>query len=91
MTEASARHILVDTEEKCLQLKEKIQEGEDFAEIARIHSNCPSKAQGGDLGKFGPGMMVKEFDEVVFSADVNSLQGPVKTPVSYTHLRAHET
>ena len=74
MTEASARHI-----------KEKIQEGEDFAEIARIHSNCPSKAQGGDLGKFGPGMMVKEFDEVVFSADVNSLQGPVKTQFGY-HL-----
>ena len=85
MTEASARHILVDTEEKCLQLKEKIQKGEDFAEIARIHSNCPSKAQGGDLGKFGPGMMVKEFDEVVFSADVNSLQGPVKTQFGY-HL-----
>ena len=85
MTEASARHILVDTEEKCLQLKEKIQEGEDFAEIARIHSNCPSKAQGGDLGKFGPGMMVKEFDEAVFSADVNSLQGPVKTQFGY-HL-----
>jgi len=76
---------LVDTEEKCLQLKEKIQEGEDFAEIARIHSNCPSKAQGGDLGKFGPGMMVKEFDEAVFSADVNSLQGPVKTQFGY-HL-----
>lgn len=85
MTEASARHILVDTEEQCLQLKEKIQEGEDFAEIARIHSNCPSKAQGGDLGKFGPGMMVKEFDVVVFSADVNSLQGPVKTQFGY-HL-----
>ena len=85
MTEASARHILVDTEEKCLQLKEKIKEGEDFAEIARIHSNCPSKAQGGDLGKFGPGMMVKEFDEVVFSADVSSLQGPVKTQFGY-HL-----
>ena len=85
MTEASARHILVDTEEQCLQLKEKIQEGEGFAEIARIHSNFPSKAQGGDLGKFGPGMMVKEFDEVVFSADVNSLQGPVKTQFGY-HL-----
>ena len=85
MTEASARHILVDTEEQCLQLKEKIQEGEDFAEIARKHSNCPSKAQGGDLGKFGPGMMVKEFDEVVFSADVSSLQGPVKTQFGY-HL-----
>jgi len=85
MTEASARHILVDTQEKCLQLKEKIQEGEDFAEVARKHSNCPSKAQGGDLGKFGPGMMVKEFDEVVFSADVSSLQGPVKTQFGY-HL-----
>ena len=45
----------------------------------------PSKAQGGDLGQFGPGMMVKEFDEVVFSADVNTLQGPVKTQFGY-HL-----
>ena len=61
------------------------QAGEDFADIARAHSSCPSKAQGGDLGQFGPGMMVKEFDEVVFSADVNTLQGPVKTQFGY-HL-----
>ena len=85
MTVATARHILVDTEEQCQQLKERIENGEDFAEIARAHSSCPSKAQGGDLGKFGPGMMVKEFDEVVFSADVNTLQGPVKTQFGY-HL-----
>jgi peptidyl-prolyl cis-trans isomerase C len=85
MTVASARHILVDTEEQCLQLKDRINAGEDFAEIARAYSNCPSKAQGGDLGQFGPGMMVKEFDEVVFSADVNSLQGPVKTQFGF-HL-----
>ncbi|MCI5106729.1 MAG: peptidyl-prolyl cis-trans isomerase [Pseudomonadales bacterium] len=85
MTVATARHILVDTESECLALKERIENGEDFAEIAREHSNCPSKAQGGDLGQFGPGMMVKEFDEVVFSADVNSLQGPVKTQFGY-HL-----
>ena len=82
---ASARHILVDTEAECIQLKDKIDGGEDFAEIAKAHSNCPSKAQGGDLGQFGPGMMVKEFDEVVFSADVNTLQGPVKTQFGY-HL-----
>jgi peptidyl-prolyl cis-trans isomerase C len=85
MTTATARHILVDTEEQCLDLKEKILAGEDFADVAKAHSNCPSKAQGGDLGQFGPGMMVKEFDEVVFSADVNSLQGPVKTQFGY-HL-----
>lgn len=85
MTTATARHILVETEAECLQLKDRINAGEDFADIARAHSNCPSKAQGGDLGQFGPGMMVKEFDEVVFSADVNSLQGPVKTQFGY-HL-----
>ncbi len=85
MTTASARHILVETEAECLQLKERIEAGEDFADIAKAHSNCPSKAQGGDLGQFGPGMMVKEFDEVVFSADVNTLQGPVKTQFGY-HL-----
>jgi len=85
MTVASARHILVETEEQCQALKDRIEAGEDFADIAREHSTCPSKAQGGDLGQFGPGMMVKEFDEVVFSADVNSLQGPVKTQFGY-HL-----
>lgn len=85
MSTASARHILVDTEEECTALKDRIDGGEDFADVAREHSNCPSKAQGGDLGQFGPGMMVKEFDEVVFSADVNTLQGPVKTQFGY-HL-----
>lgn len=85
MTVATARHILVEGEDECEQLKQRIESGEDFAEVARAHSKCPSKAQGGDLGQFGPGMMVKEFDEVVFSADVNTLQGPVKTQFGY-HL-----
>ncbi len=85
MPTATARHILVKTEAECLQLKERINAGEDFADIARSHSQCPSKAQGGDLGQFPPGMMVKEFDQVVFSADVNTLQGPVKTQFGY-HL-----
>tara|TARA_B100001029_G_scaffold99611_1_gene81909 strand:- start:210 stop:491 length:282 start_codon:yes stop_codon:yes gene_type:complete len=86
MTIASARHILVETEEECLKLKDLIlDEGEDFSEIARNFSNCPSKEQGGDLGEFEPGMMVKEFDEVVFSAGINSLQGPIKTQFGY-HL-----
>ncbi|MCJ8319782.1 MAG: peptidylprolyl isomerase [Colwellia sp.] len=85
MAQASARHLLVDTEEQCLALKAQIEAGADFADIAKEHSNCPSKAQGGDLGSFGPGQMVPEFDKVVFSADLNTVQGPVKTQFGY-HL-----
>ena len=85
MAIASARNILVQTEDECIVLKDRINAGEDFADVAKQHSSCPSKAHGGDLGQFGPGMMVKEFDEVVFKADVNTLQGPVKTQFGY-HL-----
>jgi len=53
--------------------------------VARAHSTCPSSRQGGDLGEFGPGQMVKEFDTVVFSAPVNEVRGPVKTQFGY-HL-----
>lgn len=83
--QATARHILVSSEEKAKQLKEEIKNGADFADVAKKHSSCPSGAQGGDLGKFGRGMMVPEFDEVVFSAPINEVQGPVKTQFGY-HL-----
>ena len=85
MSLANARHILVSSEEQCLDLKKQIEDGADFADIARKHSSCPSSHQGGDLGQFGRGEMVKEFDEVVFSADINTVQGPVKTQFGY-HL-----
>lgn len=85
MSQATARHILVDNEENCQALKTEIEGGADFAEIARKHSNCPSGRRGGDLGSFGPGMMVPEFDKVVFSAEVGTVQGPVQTQFGY-HL-----
>ena len=85
MTSASARHILVETEDQCNDLKTRIQGGEDFAALAKEHSKCPSGRQGGELGTFGRGQMVREFDEVVFSAPVNEVQGPVKTQFGY-HL-----
>lgn len=85
MAKASARHILVDTEEKCNELKTQIENGADFAELAAKHSSCPSGRRGGDLGEFSPGQMVKEFDDVVFSAEVNQVHGPVKTQFGY-HL-----
>lgn len=85
MTQASARHILVDSQEKCEQLKTDIENGADFAEVARANSRCPSGREGGELGTFGRGVMVREFDEVVFSAPVGVVQGPVKTQFGY-HL-----
>jgi peptidyl-prolyl cis-trans isomerase C len=85
MPRASARHILVASEEVCEKLKADIEAGADFAAVAREHSLCPSGRQGGALGTFGPGQMVKEFDEVVFSGEVGKVLGPVKTQFGF-HL-----
>lgn len=85
MAKASARHILVETESQCEELKQKITDGADFAEIAREFSKCPSGQQGGELGEFGPGMMVPEFDRVVFNEEVGVVHGPVQTQFGY-HL-----
>jgi len=90
MAKAKARHILVDSNEKCEELKNDILGGSDFAEVARSHSTCPSGAQGGDLGEFGPGQMVKEFDEVVFSGELNTVHGPVQTQFGYHLLEITE-
>lgn len=85
MPKATARHILVKTEEECLELKTKIAGGADFTEVAKEHSTCPSASEGGDLGEFSPGMMVKEFDEVVFKEALDEVHGPVETQFGF-HL-----
>ena len=85
MARASARHILVADQTLCESLKTQIEDGADFAAVAAEHSTCPSGKQGGALGEFGPGQMVAEFDQVVFSGEVNQVHGPVKTQFGY-HL-----
>lgn len=85
MPQASARHILVPSEEDCQDLKQQIEAGADFAEVAKEHSKCPSGGQGGDLGTFRQGQMVPEFDQAVFGGQVGELQGPIKTQFGY-HL-----
>ena len=85
MARATARHILVSDEATCEQLKQQITGGADFAALAKEHSSCPSGRQGGDLGEFGPGQMVPEFDRVVFNEAVNVVHGPVQTQFGY-HL-----
>lgn len=85
MAKASARHILVAGEEECQKLKDRIEKGEDFAKLAAEHSQCPSGRNGGELGEFGPGQMVPEFDRVVFNEEVGKVHGPIRTDFGY-HL-----
>ena len=85
MAKATARHILVETQEQCEDLKTQIESGTDFTEVARQHSKCPSGQRGGDLGEFGTGQMVPEFDQVVFSKELGQVHGPVQTQFGY-HL-----
>jgi peptidyl-prolyl cis-trans isomerase C len=83
--QATAKHILVDSEARCLELKNEIESGADFGQLAKDYSKCPSGQTGGGLGSFGRGRMVPEFDQVVFSCPLNEVQGPVKTQFGY-HL-----
>ena len=85
MAWATARHILVDSDEKCSELKTEIEGGAEFGAVASANSSCPSSAKGGDLGQFGPGQMVPEFDKAVFGGDVGVVYGPIKTQFGY-HL-----
>lgn len=82
---ASARHILVKDQSACEALKTQIEGGASFADLARVHSDCPSGRDGGELGQFSPGQMVAEFDRVVFSCPVGTVQGPVQTKFGW-HL-----
>ncbi len=83
---ASAKHILVDTEEKANEILGKINSGEvSFEDAAAQHSSCPSKDAGGDLGTFGKGQMVPEFEEAVFNMNKGEVSKPVKTQFGY-HL-----
>lgn len=74
-----ASHILVDTEDEAWAIKSKFTEGQDFAELAKLYSKCPSKEKGGDLGFFNRGQMVPEFEYAAFSTPVGEVTDPVKT------------
>ena len=83
----NASHILVKTEEEAKKIYEEISSGKKtFEEAAEEYSSCPSKANGGNLGDFGRGQMVPEFDGAVFSMNVGEVTAePVQTQFGY-HL-----
>ena len=78
-----AAHILVGKEKKAEKVLGFLKEGKSFAEMARKYSDCPSRKNGGDLGWFGKGQMVSEFEKAAFEAEKGSVVGPVKTQFGY--------
>lgn len=87
----TAKHILVDSEDKCKEVKEEISSGKTtFEEAASSYSSCPSKEQGGNLGAFSKGMMVPEFEKVAFDLPIGEISEPVKTQFGYHIIKVEE-
>ncbi len=89
--EFNASHILVETEEEAKAIKEELEGGADFAEVAREKSTGPSGPGGGSLGWFGPGMMVPEFEEAVASMEVDGISDPIETQFGWHVIKLNET
>ena len=85
MAQVSASHILVKSKQEAEDLKVLIDSGRPFEQIAEAHSLCPSGKDGGDLGWFGKGMMVKPFEEACFSMEVGQVSAPIQTQFGF-HL-----
>ena len=81
--QARASHILVKTEDQANQILKRLADGEEFDKVARRFSSCPSAKNGGDLGWFGKGQMVPEFEKVAFENDPGKVAGPIKTQFGY--------
>ena len=81
----TASHILVPTKERALELHKQITEGASFETLASINSNCPSRANGGNLGPFDRGQMVPTFEQAAFGLEIGALSEPVETQFGW-HL-----
>lgn len=83
VSKVRASHILVEKHSQALNVLEELKAGRDFKGLARKYSTCPSGKRGGDLGFFGRGRMVKEFERAAFALKVGEVSGPVKTQFGY--------
>ena len=87
VSKVNASHILVKTEGEAYMILKALREGKSFEELAKEKSLCPSKRQGGNLGWFGRGMMVKEFEIACFNGKKGQIVGPVRTQFGYHIIR----
>ena len=82
-TKVRASHILVEKQSQALKVLEELKAGTDFRELAKKYSTCPSSKKGGDLGQFGRGQMVREFEQTAFALKTGQVSEPVKTQFGY--------
>jgi len=87
--EIHARHILVESKAEAEEVAERLKKGEDFATLANEKSKDPG-TEGGDLGFFTRGRMVKPFEEAAFALDVGEVSEPVETPFGWHIIRVEE-
>jgi len=89
--QVKASHILVDSEEKASEVKEKLQSGEDFTELAKEYSiDTSNNEKGGDLGFFARGAMVKEFEDAAFSMEIGQISDPIQTDYGYHIIKVED-
>jgi peptidyl-prolyl cis-trans isomerase C len=84
-TKVKASHILVEKQSQALKVLEELKAGASFSDLAKKYSTCPSGKKGGDLGQFGRGQMVREFEQAAFALKTGQVSEPVKTLFGY-HL-----
>jgi len=90
-SKVNADHILVKTEQEALALLTYMRQGKSFEELAKERSICPSGKKGGNLGWFGRGKMVREFEQAAFSGKKGQIIGPVKTQFGWHLIRINDT
>ena len=91
MKQVKASHILVKTETEAKKILEELKKGASFAKLAQQKSECPSKKRGGDLGWFGRGKMVPEFEKAAFSLKKGELSNVVKTQFGFHIIKVEDT
>ncbi len=91
MKQVKASHILVKKRSQAEKILEELKKGASFAKLAQKYSECPSKKQGGDLGWFGRGKMVPEFEKAAFSLKKGELSDIVKTQFGYHIIKMNDT
>lgn len=90
MEQIKAKHILVEKEYEAQDLIKKLDEGVAFEDLAQKFSKCPSSQNGGDLGAFGKGRMVKSFEDAAFGLNVKEVSAPVQTQFGYHLIYRYE-